>query len=99
MSATQAGQVRRGGLPGWSAVVEGDVGLHVVLVAAPGVDGAAGEHTVPIAQDHLFARRRGWVVGIDRTGGVHVENRADGDSGGAFNQSRSNTRVAGPSFS
>src|SRR4051795_10506691 len=79
MSSAQAGQVRSGGLPGWSAVVEGDVGLHVVLVAAAGVDGAAGEDTVPIAQDHLFAHRRGWVVGVDRTGGVQVQDRANGD--------------------
>src|SRR4051812_7788382 len=74
---------RRGGAggprerAGWSAFVNGDVGLHVVLVAAAGVDGAAGEDAGPVAQGDELAHPLGRVVLVHGLCPRHVEDRLD----------------------
>src|SRR4051795_7641754 len=53
MPPTEAGEVRSSRLPRRAPVIGRHVGLHVVQVATAGVDGAAGEHAVPVAEDDL----------------------------------------------
>src|SRR3954449_10629445 len=71
MSSAQAGKAIGVSLPGWSAFVEWHVGDDVVEVAVAGVDAAAGEHAMLVAEDDLFPHHRWGVVGV--TGAVRVE--------------------------
>jgi hypothetical protein len=94
--AAEAGEVVGVGLPGWSVLL---VGVDVVLVAGAGVDGAAGEDAVCVAQDDQFPGGRGgsWastagqVVG-SRTGRMVTPSTRR-------SQSPRRPRVADPSFS
>ncbi len=49
----------------------------MVEVAGAGVGAAAGEHAVPVAQDHRLAHPGGWVVGVDGVVAAQVEDGTD----------------------
>src|SRR4051794_9983886 len=77
MSSTEARECVGVGLSGWSALVERYVGDDVVEVAVAGVDAAAGEHAVLVAEDDLFAHHRWGVVGVADPARVEVQHRPD----------------------
>src|SRR3954447_10301701 len=80
MSSTEARECVGVGLSGWSALVERHVGDDVVEVAVAGVDAAAGEHAVLVAEDDVFAYHRWWVVGVTDPVRVEVQHRPDGET-------------------
>ena len=57
-----------------AAFVDRDVGVGVVLVAASGVDGAAGEDAVAVAEGDEVAHPGGWVVLVDLVGASQVQD-------------------------
>ena len=61
-----------------------------------GVDGAAGEHAVPVTQQDGFAHDVGWVVPVDRGDPGRVEDGADGDPVGAAQPVGQQLQRAGP---
>ena len=67
------------GLAGWSTLIHRDVGLDVVEVAASGVDGAAGEDAVAVAEDDEVAHPLWWVVLVHGIGAAHVQHRLELD--------------------
>src|SRR4051794_10531788 len=79
MSSTEAGKAVGGSLPGRPALVERHEWNDVVEVAVAGIDPAAGEHAVPVAQDDLFPPEGWGVVGVAAPVRVEVQPRPDGE--------------------
>jgi hypothetical protein len=81
VAPAERGEVVGVGLAGWTTVVEVDVWLDVVEVAAPGSSMTAGKHADRVTEADQGRHPRWWVVPVDGVRARQVEDRLELDGG------------------
>jgi hypothetical protein len=81
MMSAERGEVAGVCLTEGTALVEVDVGLDVVEVAAARSSVATGEHTDRVTESHQLGHPRRWVMPVDSVGARHVQHRLELDRG------------------